>query len=99
MLLLSLTRVTCNLIPSFPMERIALITGCSSGFGLLTTIDMAQAGFRVVATMRDLSRRAKLDQAIVDAHVQDRVEIRRLDIIEFDSLSSVVAGIVKTHGR
>jgi NAD(P)-dependent dehydrogenase (short-subunit alcohol dehydrogenase family) len=81
------------------MERIAVITGCSSGFGLLTTIHMAQAGFRVVATMRDLSRRAKLDQAIVAANVQDRVEIRRLDIVEFDSLPVAVAEIVKTYGR
>lgn len=81
------------------MERIALITGCSSGFGLLTAIDMAKAGFRVVATMRDLSRRARLDQAIIEAGMQGRVEIRRLDITEFDSLPAAVADIVKTYGR
>src|SRR4029077_2093000 len=81
------------------MEKIALITGCSSGFGLLTTVDMAKAGFRVVATMRDLSRRARLDQAIVEAGVADRVEIRRMDILEFDSLPAAIADIIKSHGR
>ena len=81
------------------MERIALITGCSSGFGLLTTIDMAKAGFRVVATMRDLSRNARFVQAVAEAGVADRVELRRLDITEFDSLPGIVAEIVKAHGR
>lgn len=37
--------------------KIALVTGASSGFGLLTSIELAKAGFRVVATMRDLGRR------------------------------------------
>jgi hypothetical protein len=32
-------------------DKIALITGTSSGFGLLTSIELAQAGFRVVATV------------------------------------------------
>src|ERR1017187_1858690 len=44
-------------------DKIALITGSSSGFGLLTSIELAKAGFRVVATMRDLGRRERLDQA------------------------------------
>jgi NAD(P)-dependent dehydrogenase (short-subunit alcohol dehydrogenase family) len=81
------------------MERIALITGCSSGFGLLTVVDMARAGFRVIATMRDLSRRARFDQAVIEAGLQDRVELRRLDITDFDSLPAAVGEIVKTHGR
>ena len=32
-------------------DKVALITGASSGFGLLTSIELAKAGFRVVATM------------------------------------------------
>ena len=37
-------------------EKIALVTGASSGFGLLTSIKLQKAGFRVVATMRNLGR-------------------------------------------
>ncbi len=44
-------------------EKIAVITGSSSGFGLLTAVELAKAGYKVVASMRDLGRRAKLDQA------------------------------------
>jgi len=81
------------------MEKIALITGCSSGIGLLTAVDMAKAGFRVVATMRDLSRNTRLLQAAADAGVADRIDLRRLDITEFDALPGVVAEIVRDHGR
>jgi NAD(P)-dependent dehydrogenase (short-subunit alcohol dehydrogenase family) len=81
------------------MEKIALITGCSSGIGLLTAIDMAKAGFRVVATMRDLSRNTRLLQAAADAGVTDQIDLRRLDITEFDSLPAAVAEIVRDHGR
>src|ERR1035437_2337280 len=44
-------------------ERTALITGASSGFGLLTTVTLARRGWRVLATMRDLFRREKLEAA------------------------------------
>jgi NAD(P)-dependent dehydrogenase (short-subunit alcohol dehydrogenase family) len=81
------------------MEKIALITGSSSGIGLLTAVDMAKAGFRVIATMRDLSRNSRLLQAAADAGVSDRIELRRLDITEFDSLYGAVAEIVRDHGR
>ena len=81
------------------MQKIALITGCSSGFGLLTVIDMAKAGFFVVATMRDLSKRARLDKAVMEANLADKVELRRLDVTDFDALPAAVAEIVKTHGR
>src|SRR5206468_8622037 len=69
------------------------------GIGLLTAVDLAKAGFRVVATMRDLSRNARLLQAAADAGVADRIELRRLDITEFGALPSAVTEIVRDHGR
>jgi len=39
-------------------DKIALVTGSSSGIGLLTTIELAKDGFKVVASMRDLGRRS-----------------------------------------
>ncbi len=60
---------------------------------------MAKAGFRVVATMRNLDRRERLDQAAAQAGVAGRLELRRLDITETDSLPAVVSGILNDHGR
>ena len=40
------------------MNKTVLITGASSGFGLLTSVTLAKRGWHVLATMRDLDRRA-----------------------------------------
>jgi NAD(P)-dependent dehydrogenase (short-subunit alcohol dehydrogenase family) len=80
-------------------EKIALITGSSSGFGLLTSIELAKAGFRVVATMRDLGRRERLDQAAAAAGVAAQLDIRALDVTDFDSLPAFVDAVVHDYGR
>ena len=80
-------------------EKIALVTGASSGFGLLTAIELAKAGFRVVATMRDLTRRERLDQAVAAAGVTAKVDVRALDVTKFDTIPSFVDGVVRDYGR
>ncbi len=80
-------------------DKIALITGSSSGFGLLTSIELAKAGFRAVATMRDLGRRERLDQAAGAASVADRIDVRALDVTRFDGLAGFVDGVVRDYGR
>ena len=80
-------------------DKIALVTGCSSGFGLLTSIELAKAGFHVVATMRDLSRRERLDQAAAAAGVAARLDVRALDVTDFDAIPAFVASVVRDHGR
>ncbi len=80
-------------------EKVALITGCSSGFGLLTSIEMAKAGYRVIATMRSLSRRAALDQAGSDTGITGRIDVRALDVTNFDALPGFVQTVVRDYGR
>src|SRR5271169_5200982 len=80
-------------------DKIALITGSSSGFGLLTSIELAKAGFRVVATMRDPGRRERLDQATAAAKVADRIDVRALDVTQFDGLVGFVDAVVCDYGR
>jgi NAD(P)-dependent dehydrogenase (short-subunit alcohol dehydrogenase family) len=80
-------------------DKIALITGSSSGFGLLTSLELAKAGFRVVATMRDLSRRDRLDQAAVAAGVAGQLDIRALDVTNFEALPAFVDAVVRDCGR
>jgi NAD(P)-dependent dehydrogenase (short-subunit alcohol dehydrogenase family) len=80
-------------------NKIALITGSSSGFGLLTSIELAKAGFFVVATMRDLGRRERLDQATAAAGVAAQLDIRALDVTSFEALPAFVDSVVRDHGR
>jgi len=80
-------------------DKIAVITGASSGIGLLTAVELGKAGFRVVASMRDLKRRDRLDQAVAAAGLAQRADIRRLDITEFDTIQGFVREVVRDYGR
>jgi NAD(P)-dependent dehydrogenase (short-subunit alcohol dehydrogenase family) len=79
--------------------KIALITGSSSGIGLLTAVTLARRGYRVVATMRDLNRRSLLDQAAQSAGVADHLDVRALDISDFEAIPRVVNQILRDHSR
>ena len=80
-------------------ERVAVVTGSSSGIGLLTAVELARNGYRVVATMRDLGRSAKLEETAQKAGLRDRLDLRRIDITETDSLAGAVSEIAREHGR
>jgi NAD(P)-dependent dehydrogenase (short-subunit alcohol dehydrogenase family) len=80
-------------------EKIALITGASSGFGLLTSIELARAKFRVIATMRDLGRRTALDRAASTQGLAAQIDIRQLDVTHFDRIPSFMEGVIRDHRR
>ncbi len=79
--------------------KVVVITGSSSGIGLLTAIEFAQNGYAVVATMRDLARSNRLEEASKKASVRDKLDLRPLDVTNFDSVHEVIDGIVRDHGR
>jgi NAD(P)-dependent dehydrogenase (short-subunit alcohol dehydrogenase family) len=80
-------------------RHLAVITGCSSGFGLLSTVELAQKGYFVVATMRDLARRAPLDEALKSAGLTEKVSVRMLDVADTASHEAFVAATVADYGR
>ena len=57
-----------------------LITGTSTGIGHVTTEVLAARGWRVFATMRDLTREDSLEGALENAGLRDRVTICQLDM-------------------
>ncbi|WP_037501587.1 SDR family oxidoreductase [Sphingomonas jaspsi] len=69
--------------------KTVLITGCSSGLGLSLAVKAAQAGYRVVATMRDLGKRGALDDAATRAGVE--LEVLPLDVSDRQSVEAAVA--------
>jgi NAD(P)-dependent dehydrogenase (short-subunit alcohol dehydrogenase family) len=80
-------------------QKTAIVTGTSSGFGLLTTIELARAGFRVIATMRDLGRRGYLDQAAKAAGLLERIDVRTLDVTASSTIAPFIEKIVADYGR
>ena len=75
--------------------RTALITGASSGFGLLTSVTLAKRGWRVLATMRDLNRRDKLEAAARDVGVLAQIEFLALDVTSADQISAIADQVAK----
>ena len=80
-------------------QKVAVITGSSSGIGLLAAIEFACNGYSVVATMRDLGRSGRLEEAAQKANVRDRIDLRQLDVTDFDSIPPVIESVIRDHGR
>jgi len=70
---------------------VILITGCSSGFGLLTAARLADAGHSVYATMRNLSRKDDLLSEVKQRGGE--VRLLPLDVTDDASINAVVAKI------
>jgi NAD(P)-dependent dehydrogenase (short-subunit alcohol dehydrogenase family) len=77
--------------------KTALVTGCSSGFGLKIAVTLARNGFRTFATMRDLSKRAALDAALAAANVT--AEVLALDVTDKASIDAAVATVLAQAGQ
>ena len=64
-----------------------LITGCSSGFGLLTAVASARSGYEVIATMRNLAKADNLKNALAQADVIATID--QLDVTDPDAISRI----------
>lgn len=80
-----------------PTPRTVLVTGASSGIGLATTVAAANAGWTVIATLRDTSRAAALRSAADAAGVG--VDVRTLEVTDPTSVSACLDGVIADHGR
>lgn len=75
---------------------VAVVTGASSGFGLLSSVALARHGFRVFATMRAPDRRGALDDAAARAGVD--LDVAALDVTDDRSVAEAVQGIEAATG-
>jgi NAD(P)-dependent dehydrogenase (short-subunit alcohol dehydrogenase family) len=86
-------------LPVSPKERVALVTGTSSGFGMLTAIKLARKQYRVMATMRNPERATELWERAERAGAAERIEILPLDVTDPLAIERVVAETLRIHGR
>ena len=68
--------------------KIILLTGTSSGFGLLTAARLAASGHRIFATMRDLRKKEALFEEV--KRRGGKVSVLALDVTDRNSIRSVV---------
>jgi len=76
-----------------------LITGTSTGFGRIATELLAARGWRVFATMRDLSRKDSLERALRDAGLSERVTFVQPDVTGPASIEAAVATVLSETGN
>ncbi|KZD33440.1 short-chain dehydrogenase [Bacillus cereus] len=69
-------------------KKIAIITGASSGFGLLTTLELAKKDYFVIATMRNLEKQVDLISQATKLHLQQNIKVQQLDVTDQSSIHS-----------
>jgi len=79
------------------MQKVALVTGSSSGIGYETCIALAKDGFHTFASMRDIKKSEKLKQ-IADKESLP-ITILDLDVDSEESIVSAIKKIMKDAGK
>ncbi|KAA0775180.1 short-chain dehydrogenase [Bacillus sp. AR2-1] len=67
-------------------KKIAVITGASSGFGLLTTLELAKKDYLVIATMRNLNKQEDLMSQATKLNLQQNITVQQLDVTDQNSI-------------
>lgn len=78
-------------------NKVALVTGSSSGIGLSTSVALARSNYTTYATMRDLSK-SKLLQSILEKEKLP-ISIIQLDVTEDISVSQAIKSIIAKSDR
>ena len=84
------------------MKYVIIVTGASSGFGLMTAKALAHAGHTVYASMRDIAgKNAAQVASIADYAKANGIDLRtvELDVQSEPSAAAAIASVVKDHGH
>ncbi len=79
-------------------RKVILVTGCSSGFGLVTAARLAGRGHKVFATVRDLKKSGALEIETRKYGGEKNLKILPLDVTRPDTIKSAVHEIVSEEG-
>ena len=79
------------------MEKVALVTGSSSGIGLETSLSLARNGFHTFATMRDVSKDEEIKEIVRKENLN--VEILQLDVDNEESVNEAINTVMERKDR
>ena len=77
------------------MNKVAVVTGSSSGIGLEAALTLARNGFDVYATMRDTGKAGQIQGAAKGLPLR----VLQLDVDEDQSVKSAVGAVLSEKGR
>ena len=79
------------------MEKVAVVTGSSSGIGYETSLSLAREGYFTYATMRDVKKSGSLDKIVNDEGLP--IKVLELDVDSEKSVDDTIAKIMEEKGR
>ena len=79
------------------MEKVALVTGSSSGIGYETSLALAREGYFTYATMRDLKKEAVIKKIAEEENLP--LKVIELDVDNDDSVQNSVKTIIEEKQR
>jgi len=79
------------------MEKVALVTGCSSGIGFETALVLSRGNYFTYATMRDTKKAQKIQEIAKKENLE--LEVIELDVDKEESVKSAVKKIQEQKGR
>jgi NAD(P)-dependent dehydrogenase (short-subunit alcohol dehydrogenase family) len=78
-------------------EKVAVVTGCSSGIGFETSLLLARKGFYTYATMRNLNKSQKINDIAEKENLP--LKVLKLDVTDDKSVKDAIRQITDESSR
>jgi len=78
------------------MQKVALVTGSSSGIGLETVLALARDGYHTFASMRDVKKATTLEQIAKKENLS--IDVLELDVDKENSIVSAIKKVIASGG-
>lgn len=85
------------MMPNNIMDKVALVTGCSSGIGFETALALAREGYHTYASMRDTKKGSKIQEIAKKEKLP--ITIIPLDVDKPESITSAVKQVISEKKR
>jgi NAD(P)-dependent dehydrogenase (short-subunit alcohol dehydrogenase family) len=85
------------MVTSSPADKVAVVTGSSTGIGYETSLILARNGFLTYATMRNLNKSKNMKMVATKENLP--IQIKQLDVTDDVSVTNAIQAISSEAGR